>query len=101
MNYSCLIFFGVFVTFVASWWGMIFAPQLQIGSQQPKVPEGFAIAYPTARPGIASQGHQVYVANGCVYCHSQQVRQEGYAFDVVLTGTTNQQATAAALEKLE
>jgi cbb3-type cytochrome oxidase cytochrome c subunit len=101
MNSACLIFFGVFVTFVASWWGIVFAPQLQIGSQQPKAPEGATVVYPNARPGIAAQGHQVYVSQGCVYCHSQQSRQEGYTFDVVLSGTTNAQATAAALDRLK
>jgi cbb3-type cytochrome oxidase cytochrome c subunit len=100
MNYACLVFFGVLVTFVASWWGMVFAPQLQIGSQQPKTPEGATLAYPAARPGIAEQGHKIYVSQGCVYCHSQQVRQEGYTFDVLLAGTTNQQSTAAALQSL-
>jgi hypothetical protein len=28
---------------------------------------------------------QVYRANGCVACHTEQMRQEGYLFDVVLT----------------
>src|ERR1044072_7780558 len=100
MNYASLIFLGVFAMFVASWWGMIFGSQFQIGSQQPKASEGAMVAYPTTRPGIAAQGHQVYVAQGCVYCHSQQVRQQGYTFDVLLSGTTNLQATAAALDKL-
>jgi len=100
MNYGCLIFLGVFATFLASWWGMVFAPQLQIGSQQPKTPEGATLAYPANSPGIAAQGHAVYVANGCVYCHSQQVRQEGYNFDVVLGSTTNQQDTVKALASL-
>ncbi|HMJ92228.1 MAG TPA: cbb3-type cytochrome c oxidase subunit II [Candidatus Acidoferrum sp.] len=100
MNYGSVIFLGVFATFVASWWGMIFAPQLQLGSQQPKVPEGASMAYPTLRPGVAAQGHKVYVAAGCVQCHSQQVRQQGYVFDVLLTGTTNQQGTAKALYAL-
>jgi cytochrome c oxidase cbb3-type subunit II len=97
MNHGPFIFFGVLATFVASWWGLVFAPQLQIGSQQPKAPEGASIAYPASRPGIGAQGAQVYVANGCVYCHSQQVRQEGFAFDVVIASTTNQQATSEAL----
>ena len=97
MNHGPFIFFGVLATFVAAWWGMIFAPQLQIGSQQPKNPEGGTLAYPATRPGIGAQGAQVYVANGCVQCHSQQVRQEGFAFDVVLSSTTNQQATSEAL----
>src|SRR3954468_20270078 len=88
MNHGPLIFLGVFAAFIASWWGMVFSPQLQVGSQQPKVPDGESTPYPTLRPGIAAQGHQVYVANGCAYCHSQQVRQGGYTFDVVYTGTT-------------
>lgn len=100
MNYACLVFLGVFATFVASWWGLVFVPQTQIGAQQPKAPESVAVAYPTVRPGIAAQGHQVYVSQGCVYCHSQQARQQGYTFDVLLAGTTNQTATAAALDKM-
>lgn len=100
MNHGPLIFLGVFAAFVASWWGMVFSPQLQVGSQQPTTSAGASAAYPATRPGIAAQGHQVYVANGCVYCHSQQVRQQGYTFDVVFSGTTNSQETAAALKSL-
>jgi cbb3-type cytochrome oxidase cytochrome c subunit len=100
MNHGPLIFLGVFAAFVASWWGMIFTPQIQIGAQAPVTPEGTTVAYPTRRPGLAEQGHQVYVANGCAYCHSQQVRQDGYTFDVLFGGTTNQAATTAALAKL-
>jgi cbb3-type cytochrome oxidase cytochrome c subunit len=97
MNHGPLIFLGVLATFIASWWGLIFSPQLQLGSQQPKTPDGGSFPYPAGRPGIAQQGHAVYVSEGCVYCHSQQVRQQGYTFDVVLTGTTNEQDTVAAL----
>jgi cbb3-type cytochrome oxidase cytochrome c subunit len=88
MNHGPLIFLGVLVTFVASWWGLVFAPQVQIGSQQNAATD--TGIYPVRRAGVAERGHQVYVANGCVHCHSQQVRQEGYTFDVVLTaGGTN------------
>jgi cytochrome c oxidase cbb3-type subunit 2 len=34
------------------------------------------------RPGLARQGEQVYRANGCYYCHSQQVRPKGFGSDV-------------------
>ena len=34
------------------------------------------------RPGLARQGEQVYRANGCFYCHSQQVRPKGFGGDV-------------------
>ncbi len=95
MNHGPIIFLGVLVTFVASWWGLIFAPQVQIGSQQ--VSQSDASIYPTRRVGVAEQGHGVYVANGCVQCHSQQVRQEGYTFDLVLAAVGTNIAKVEAL----
>jgi len=41
--------------------------------------------YPQDRPGEARQGLEVYRANGCAYCHSQQVQQKGTLVNVVLT----------------
>ena len=95
MNHGPLIFLGVLVTFVASWWGLIFAPQVQIGSQQIAATDG--PVYPFRRVGAAEQGQQVYVANGCAQCHSQQVRQEGYTFDLVLTSVGTNAAKVVAL----
>src|ERR1041385_7897784 len=93
MNHGPLVFLGVLATFVASWWALVFAPQLQVGSQA-SAQTDLGI-YPTRRAGVAVQGHQVYVANGCVHCHSQQVQQDGYTFDVVLTSAgTNPLAVA-------
>ncbi len=99
MNHGPLIFLGVLVTFVMSWWGLIFAPQVQIGVQQnASLVDGI---YPRPRAGLAEQGHHVYVANGCVQCHSQQVRQESYTFDVVLTAPgTNNEIVIRALGKI-
>jgi cytochrome c oxidase cbb3-type subunit 2 len=75
---------------------------LQIGRlQQTNTVGGAATAYPVARPGLAGQGLQVYRANGCAYCHSQQVGQTGTLLDIALTDAgTNQAATIAALLKL-
>jgi len=59
------------------------------------------VTYPVARPGLAQQGLQVYRANGCACCHSQQVGQCETALDIVLTEAgTNQAVTLAALLKL-
>ena len=94
MNHGPLIFLGLLATFVASWWGLVFAPQTQIGSQpQSQTDSG---AYPNRRPGFAQQGREVYVAAGCVQCHSQQVQQEGFTFNVTLTaaGTNTEKVTA-------
>jgi cbb3-type cytochrome oxidase cytochrome c subunit len=99
MNHGPLIFLGVLATFVASWWSLIFAPQIQIGSQQNVQPDGST--YPYRRAGFAEQGHQVYVANGCVQCHGQQVRQDGYTFDLVLTSAgTNSDRVEQLLKKI-
>jgi cbb3-type cytochrome oxidase cytochrome c subunit len=95
MNHGPIIFLGVLVTFVASWWGLIFSPQVQIGSQQISQVDGSD--YPFRRVGTAVQGHDVYVANGCVQCHSQQVRQEGYTFDLVLNSVGTNPVKVAAL----
>ena len=54
-----------------------------------------------ARPGLAQQGLDVYRANGCAYCHSQQVGQNGTFLEVALTEVgTNQPAVIDALLKL-
>lgn len=84
MNQGPLVFLGVFVTMVTSWFGMIFMPQLQIGAIKPVPAEVSGGLYPAARPGEAQQGAEVYRQQGCYYCHSQQVRQTGVEFDVVV-----------------
>jgi len=53
--------------------------------------------YPVGRPGEANQGLSVYRANGCAACHTEQIRQEGVACEVVLTLVVNAQQTEAVL----
>jgi cytochrome c oxidase cbb3-type subunit 2 len=74
MNRSPLLFLGFFFTLASSWYGLVFAPQLQVGRQIEATAVGSGDTYPLMRPGLARQGAEVYRANGCVYCHSQQVR---------------------------
>jgi len=102
MNYGPLIFLAAFFALASSWCGFVLTPQLQIGRlQQTKTVGGAALKYPVARPGLAQQGLEVYRANGCAYCHSQQVGQTGTMLDIALTDAgTNQAATIAALLKL-
>ena len=38
--------------------------------------------YPEARFGDAAIGREVYLAQGCIYCHSQQVRPAGFGADL-------------------
>ncbi|MDB6024844.1 MAG: cytochrome oxidase mono-heme subunit/FixO [Verrucomicrobiales bacterium] len=74
MNYGPLLFLGVFITFACSWLGMIFAPQLQIGSQEVVQIETTGQRYPSAHAGQANQGEQLYRSLGCASCHTQVVR---------------------------
>jgi cytochrome c oxidase cbb3-type subunit 2 len=102
MNYGPLVFLAAFFALASSWCGFVLTPQLQIGHlQQTNTVGGAGTAYPAARPGLAGQGLEVYRANGCAYCHSQQVGQTGSVLDIALTDAgTNQAATVAALLKL-
>lgn len=102
MNYGPLVFLAAFFALASSWCGFVFTPQLQIGRlQQTNTVGGAAVAYPVARPGLAQQGMEVYRADGCAYCHSQQVGQIGTLLEIALIDAgTNQAATIAALLKL-
>jgi cytochrome c oxidase cbb3-type subunit 2 len=53
-----------------------------LGSLTPHVNTNNAAIYPVARPGEAQQGAEVYRSLGCIYCHSQQVRPEGFGADI-------------------
>jgi cytochrome c oxidase cbb3-type subunit II len=83
MKYGPLLFFGIFLTLAASWCGLVLIPQIQIGRQVAVKIEETGEFYPPARPGFAQQGAEVYRADGCIYCHSQQVREEGYGADIL------------------
>jgi cytochrome c oxidase cbb3-type subunit 2 len=71
---------GTFFAMATSWLGFVLAPQLQLGIQ-PQVLTASGDLYPSMRPGLARQGEQVYRANGCFYCHTQQVRPKGFGSD--------------------
>ena len=65
---------GIFGTFAFSWAGLVAIPNAQIGHLDPQMDEEATDVYPAPESGLVERGRQVYVANGCVYCHSQQVR---------------------------
>lgn len=74
MNRGPLIFLGIFLALSASFYGMVLVPQIELGRQVETKAVGSDDIYPVMRSGLAKQGAEVYRANGCVYCHSQQVR---------------------------
>ena len=70
------LFLGIFGTFAFSWVGLTVVPNLQIGSLNPQTDEEGGDVYPSPPSGMVLRGARVYAANGCVYCHSQQVRPD-------------------------
>jgi cytochrome c oxidase cbb3-type subunit II len=74
MNYASLLFLGVFFSFACSWCGMVLIPQFQLGRQEAVMVESTGQLYPTPRNGLAAQGKEIYRQQGCVECHTQQVR---------------------------
>ena len=79
------LFLGIVGTFVFSWAGLILIPNYQIGHLEPQVDEDGNDPYPAPKSGMADRGRRIYVANGCVYCHSQQVRADYAASDLERT----------------
>lgn len=77
-----VIFGGIFAVFALSFIGLVMIPQVQLGSIQPFVDEESGDIYPIAAGGEAQQGRAVYAANGCAYCHTQQVRDPYNSADI-------------------
>jgi cbb3-type cytochrome oxidase cytochrome c subunit len=76
------LFIGLFGTFTFSWIGLTVIPNLQIGALNPQADEEGTDIYPMPQSGMVDRGRRVYVANGCVYCHSQQVRADYASADI-------------------
>jgi cytochrome c oxidase cbb3-type subunit 2 len=90
MKNGFTIFLGVFATLALSWAGVLLTAHRQFGSLgQYKDPVDESLN-PAALSGIADQGRMVYQDLGCVSCHTQQVRREGFGADVARGWGTRQ-----------
>ena len=76
------LFLGIFGTFAFSWIGLTVIPNWQIGHLNPESDEEGTDIYPRPQSGMFERGARVYAANGCVYCHSQQIRADYAANDI-------------------
>jgi len=82
MNFGPTLFLGAFITFFFAWMGLVFFPTAQLGHVKPPTVDGVVSENPKAYSGLEARGRQVYVANGCLYCHSQQIRGGQYNADL-------------------
>ena len=76
------LFLGIFGTFAFSWVGLTVIPNWQIGHLNPQSDEEGTDIYPQPQSGMFERGAHVYAANGCVYCHSQQVHADYAGADI-------------------
>ena len=82
MKNGLAIFFFVFAILGLSWAGLLLTAHRQLGSLgQYKDPVDETL-YPQPLSGVADQGRLVYQDLGCVSCHTQQVRHEGFGADL-------------------
>lgn len=89
MNRLPIIFIGLFLAFFSSWIGLVVSPYIQLSKLKPYINDEGDI-FPAPMSGLAQQGEKVYVANGCVYCHSQQVRPAQTGSDIARGWGTRQ-----------
>ena len=71
---SFLFFFGVLATVLLGWAALVGVPDFMVSEIQP--PDGLQ-RYTEEQ----LYGRSVYIREGCMYCHSQQVRPEGFGVD--------------------
>ena len=76
------IFNGILAVFALSFAVLAMAPAIQIGGLQPTVDEDSGDIYPIDVSGVQAQGRAVYVSQGCVACHTEQVRDPSEGADL-------------------
>jgi cytochrome c oxidase cbb3-type subunit 2 len=76
------IFIGFMLTFLSSWVGLVLMPVWGLGNfkQTPDPKTGEMV--PPTLSSLEKEGRSVYIANGCIYCHSQQVHPARVRTDI-------------------
>jgi cytochrome c oxidase cbb3-type subunit 2 len=69
---------GIFLVFLTSWIGLVAYPALQMGRLTPVANADLGTTFPPVYGGEAVAGQRIYASEGCVSCHSQQVRQTSF-----------------------
>jgi len=91
------IFIASLIALGGSWCGFVLGTERQLGDIKQATVLNSTETYPLQRPGDATLGLQVYRANGCAACHTEQVRQTGVVFEVA---PANSGRNSAALTSL-
>lgn len=81
MSRTFILAFGILLTILSSVTGLVLIPNWQFQSLKPVV-KADGRRYPEAYFGDQAKGRDVYISQGCIYCHTQQVRMKGYGADI-------------------
>ena len=84
MSRSTSLFIGLFGSFAISVYVMVLVPQAQLGNLPPQFTEDegkFSDIYPLQNASM-EQGRIVYAREGCIQCHTQQVRDPQNGADI-------------------
>lgn len=75
MTRVAIIFLGALAAILMSYTALTILPAYQLATIEPS---------PAAQPytNIELAGREIYIREGCIYCHSQQVRPEGFGKDL-------------------
>ena len=76
-------FLAFLAIFAFAWIGIVVLPWMALGDLQPMPQAGSTDILPWDTTGLAHAGEKVYAANGCVYCHTQQVRDPASGADII------------------
>lgn len=81
MKHMPLLFLGIFFVIAFSFTGIVLVNNRDFAQMKPIAMEEGDETWPQAISGLAQQGKEVYISQGCLYCHSQQVRRKGFGSD--------------------
>jgi cytochrome c oxidase cbb3-type subunit 2 len=73
----------VLASFLFTWLALVVLPWMELGHLAPISAEGSTDIIPWDKPNAAHAGERIYAANGCAYCHSQQVRPATSGADLI------------------
>jgi len=82
MNNFRIVFLGFLLTFASAWIGLAMVPSHYFGTLQLAHDPATGAELPPPLDALAQRGAQVYLTDGCVYCHSQQVRPADAGSDI-------------------
>ncbi len=82
MNQLPLLSAGVLCALAVSFGGLVLTGQVQQAGLAPAAVEEGEPLMPALSPGLAVIGKDVYISQGCVHCHTQQVRPAGQGHDL-------------------